>query len=185
MKHFLILALCLLATGAAFGQKNKGKGNTAANSSVQPQKRWGIAWEVPKGWTRASAGEETVKFQHQKDEDVYVLVRAVPKPADEAARQALLAEFANKENDVQSYEDFEKDSKATTHNGWQVRLYEVDEEPDLEDAEDPEDYEGYWTKIVVFEQGDKLILVSMSEIYTRKRKHAKTFDDIYRSFKRG
>lgn len=186
MKYFLVFALSLLAVGAVFGQKNKGngKGNSGANSGAQPQKRWGIAWEAPKGWTRAGAGAEAVKFAHPKDEDVYVLVQAFALPAEATEKERIIGEFANKEGDVADYAEFAKMAKTATLGGMQVKVYEDDEEPDLEEAEEPEDYEGYWTKIVVIEQGDKLILVSLSEIYMRKRKHEKTFDEIYRSFKK-
>jgi hypothetical protein len=181
MKKLLFIALLLL-TAMPFGaqaQKTPAKGKTADMG----EKKWGLTWEVPKNWTR-SAVANGLKYS-SKDENDYLILKAFDLPADEAAKQALIAKFANDEADISDYAEFAKEVKNTTLNGLKVMVYEDNEEPDLEEAEEPDDYEGYWTKIVILEHNNKLIFISLSETYMRKRKEQKKFDDIYKSIRKG
>jgi hypothetical protein len=180
MKSFIFMTLLMVAFLPFVSQAQKAK---PANSKDAPaNKKWGLTWETPKNWTRAAAADG-LKFS-SKEGDYYMLIKGFDLPATAAAKEALIAKFANEEANMADYAEFLKQSKVTTLNGLQVRVFEDDEEPDTEEAEDPEDYEGYWTKIIVLEQNNKLILVSLSETYMRRRKQEKEFDIIYKSIQK-
>jgi hypothetical protein len=182
MKKLLFIALLLL-TAMPFSAQAQKKTPAKGNNAAPAQKKWGLTWETPKNWTR-SAVANGLKFE-SKDESDYILLKAFDLPLDDAAKQEIIAQFADDEADISDYAEFSKEAKNTTLNGLKVVVFEDNEEPDLEEAEEPDDYEGYWTKIIILEHDNKLILISLSETYMRKRKKQKDFDEIYKSIRKG
>jgi hypothetical protein len=179
----LIFFACLLALSLPFsGHAQKAKPKPANSKDAPANKKWGLTWETPKNWTRATAADG-LKFSSKDDND-YMLIKGFDLPATAEAKEAIITKFANEEADMADYAEFIKQSKTTSLNGLQVRIFEDDEQPDTEEAEDPEDYEGYWTKIIVIEHNNKLVLISLSETYMRRRKGEKDFDNIYKSIQK-
>ena len=152
--------------------------------NMTPQKKWGLTWNTPKNWTRSPLGASGLEFKSPKGEEEMV-VKVFPL-GDAKTNEENIAKFFKDEADYSGdYASLAPQLAKLTLNGLSVRVYEDDEEPDLDEAEDPEDYEGYWTKVVILEHQKQLVLVYMSETYNRKRKEEKLFDAMYKSIKKG
>ena len=152
-----------------------------SKGNVMAEAKFGLIWEVPKSWTK-SAVKNGVKYASKKGED-YIVVTAQPIPSTQEEKEKAIVKFLKDEVSIYDYASFAKDAKSLTHNGLKVLTYTEDDEPDLEEAEDPEDYEGLWTKILITEHKDKLVMISITEIYNKRRKLEKELNIIFNSIK--
>ncbi len=173
MKHFFLILIGLALATGSFAQ------------NLVAQKKWGLTWSVPKNWVKSAIGAEGFKFASPKN-DNELTIFTFAQSNDSKKNEESILKFFNEEVDYQgNFSDLQGEMAKLNLNGLAVQVYEDDEEPDLEEAEDPEDYEGYWSKVAVFTHDKRIVIVYLSEIYNRKRKSEKLFDNIYKTIKKG
>lgn len=171
-------ARLFLAILCIFALPILGKAQSKGNVMAEP--KFGLSWEVPKNWKKSSIANG-IKY-HSKSEEDYIRVVGVTIPATPEEREKVINKFLKEETSLR-YKDFVEDAKEITLNNLKGLSIIEDDEPDLEEAEDKDDYEGLWTRIFITEHKGKLIMVSLTEIYNKRRKLEKDYEVIFKSIK--
>jgi len=173
MKQIFLCLACLAWAVSGFAQ------------TLVPHKKWGLTWSVPKNWVKSAIGADGFKFASPKN-DNELTIFTFAQFSDSKKNEEAILKFFNEEVDYQgNFTDLQGEMAKMSLNGLSVQVYEDDEEPDLEEAEDPEDYEGYWSKVIVFTHEKRTVIIYLSEIYNKRRKSEKLFDSIYKTIKQG
>jgi hypothetical protein len=172
MKQFFLFFGCFLLALGSFAQ------------TLAPHKKWGLAWSVPKNWVKSAIGAEGFKFASPKNDNEFTIFTFAQSNDSKKNEEAILNFFTEEVDYQGDFKDLQTQMAKLNLNGLAVQVYEDDEEPDLEDAEEPEDYEGYWSKVLVFNHDKKIVIIYLSEIYNRRRKSEKLFDNIYKTIKK-
>jgi len=173
MKQLFLCLACLAWAVSGFAQ------------NLVPHNKWGLTWSVPKNWVKSAIGADGFKFASPKN-DNELTIFTFAQSNDSKKNEEQILKFFNDEVDYQgNFTDLQGEMAKMSLNGLSVQVYEDDEEPDLEEAEDPEDYEGYWSKVIVFTHEKRTVIIYLSETYNKRRKSEKLFDSIYKTVKKG